>query len=74
MPANLPIEPSDARCLVCDKSIEGGGGFCRLKMGDSMIALCCPLCLDTFNANTPRYEAKFRVRSLGLLADQRFTP
>lgn len=74
MSANLPIEPSDARCLVCGKSVESGGGFCRLKIGASMIALCCPLCLDTFKANPAGYEAKFRAWSSGLLGDHRFTP
>lgn len=74
MSANPQIEPSDSRCLVCGKSVEGGGGFCRLKIGDSMVALCCPLCLETFNAERDRFEAKFRAWSAGLLDANRITP
>ena len=67
-------EPSDAGCLVCDKSVESGGGFCRLNVEGKMIALCCPLCLETFNHDKPRFEAKLRLRDLGLLGDRHFLP
>jgi hypothetical protein len=63
---------SDAHCLVCGKSVEGGGGFCRLKVGDSMIALCCPLCLETFQANPKSYAAKAALQQSGLLDGERF--
>ncbi len=74
MPTNVPSEPSDAHCLVCGKSVEQGRGFCRLKIDELMIALCCPLCLDTFNADRARFEAKLQAWSAGLLDDHRFTP
>jgi hypothetical protein len=67
-----PAEPADARCLVCDKGVQNGGGFCRLNVDGVMIALCCPLCLETFNQNKPRFEAKLRLRSLGITGDRHF--
>lgn len=39
-----------------------------------MIALCCPLCLDTFNGDKSRFDAKLRLRSAGLLGNNYFTP
>lgn len=39
-----------------------------------MIALCCPLCLETFNQDKPRFEAKLRLQGLGLLGDRHFLP
>jgi hypothetical protein len=39
-----------------------------------MVALCCPLCLETFNAERDRFEAKFRAWSAGLLDANRITP
>jgi hypothetical protein len=67
-------ESSDAYCLVCGKAVDHGGGFCRLAIGDVMVALCCPLCLDTFNGDKLRFEAKLRAKSAGLLDSQWFTP
>jgi ribosomal protein L24E len=42
-----------AACAVCGKNVENGGGFARIKQGERMIELCCPLCMDTFR-NDPR--------------------
>ena len=39
-----------------------------------MVALCCPLCLDTFNGDKLRFEAKLRAKSAGLLDNHWFTP
>jgi hypothetical protein len=38
-------------CAVCGKSVAGAGGYTRIKHGESMVALCCPLCLETFQKN-----------------------
>lgn len=35
-------------CVVCGKNVENGGGFARIKNGPTMLELCCPLCLETF--------------------------
>ena len=36
------------QCVVCGKSVEGGRGYARIKHGERMVALCCPLCLESF--------------------------
>jgi hypothetical protein len=36
------------QCAVCEKVITGGKWFARLKHGDWMVALCCPLCTEVF--------------------------
>jgi len=38
-------------CVVCGKNVQNGGGFARVKRGERMLELCCPLCLDTFQTN-----------------------
>ena len=35
-------------CAVCEKSILGGRWFARIKAGEYMVALCCPLCEEVF--------------------------
>lgn len=35
-------------CVVCGKNVANGGGFARIKRGNAMLELCCPLCLETF--------------------------
>jgi hypothetical protein len=38
-------------CVVCGKNLERGGGFARIKRGEMMLELCCPLCVETFQQN-----------------------
>jgi hypothetical protein len=38
-------------CVVCGKNVANGGGFARVRNGNSMLELCCPLCLETFQKN-----------------------
>ncbi|MBN8708000.1 MAG: hypothetical protein BGO12_20540 [Verrucomicrobia bacterium 61-8] len=72
MSDNKLVEPADAYCLVCGKSVQQGGGFCRLNVKGTMIALCCPLCMETFNQDKPRFEAKLSLLQLGMLGDHNF--
>lgn len=74
MSASESMEPTDARCLVCEKDVHDGDGFCRLLVDDVMIALCCPLCLETFNKDKSRYETKLSAHRAGLLGDRYFAP
>jgi hypothetical protein len=32
------------QCAVSEKGITGGKWFARIKQGEWMVALCCPLC------------------------------
>ena len=42
-------------CAVCEKAITGGKWFARIKHGEWMVALCCPLCTDVFERNPHAY-------------------
>ena len=52
---NADIEKWDDRCIVCGKSVDHGGGICHIKADSRMIALCCPLCIETFNKDPRHY-------------------
>ena len=49
------IENWDHLCIVCGKSVDHGGGLAHIKAGARMIALCCPLCIETFNKDPKHY-------------------
>ena len=42
-------------CAVCGKNVQHGGGFARVKQGETMVELCCPLCLDLFQKDPQPY-------------------
>ncbi len=42
-------------CAVCDKGITGGRWSARIGHEGITIALCCPLCTDTFNKKPIAY-------------------
>ena len=50
----------DHLCIVCSKSVDEGGGLAHIKAGARMIALCCPLCIETFNKD-PMHYLKLRA-------------
>ena len=47
-------------CVVCGKNVQNGGGFARLKRGERMLELCCPLCLETFQKDSQPYLKKLQ--------------
>lgn len=49
------IENWDERCIVCHEATDHGGGVTNIKVIDGMTALCCPLCIETFNQEPSRY-------------------
>ena len=49
------IEDWDKRCIVCHSATDHGDAVCRIKVIDVMTALCCPLCIETFNKDPKRY-------------------
>lgn len=49
----MSVEPyipeyNDDTCVVCGKSVAGGRGYCHLEREGRMVALCSPLCVETF--------------------------
>jgi len=51
-------------CAVCEKEITGGKWFARIRSGDWMVALCCPLCTTTFEANPRPYIRRIETLTL----------
>ena len=43
------------QCAVCEKGITSGKWFARIRNGEWMVALCCPLCAATFEDNPKPY-------------------
>ena len=54
------IENWDLHCIVCQKSVDHGGGMAHFKVEGEMVALCCPLCIETFNKD-PKHYLMLRV-------------
>jgi predicted nucleic acid-binding Zn ribbon protein len=57
-------EGFDKVCIVCGKGVEHGEGFCRLKVEEYFIALCCPLCMEVYEKDPQRYLARITIRNL----------
>jgi len=57
---------SYVQCVVCENAIKGGKWFARIKHGDWMVALCCPLCTEAFETNPQAY-----IRRIETLAQLR---
>jgi hypothetical protein len=49
------------QCAVCEKAITGGNWFARIKHGDFMVALCCPLCTETFESKPNAYVRRIET-------------
>ena len=54
----------DDHCVVCDKSVGHGEGFSHLNIDGEMIALCCPLCFETFEKDPSKYLRRRATRRL----------
>lgn len=48
-------------CIVCGKSVLDSEGYCHVRIQTEIIALCCPLCFETFEANPKRYLSLRRL-------------
>ena len=60
-------------CVVCGKNVTHGGGFSRINHKGTMVNLCCPLCLETFQKDPKPHLARLAkveiFRSLNSQAD-----
>lgn len=53
----ITSESSEDYCVVCGKPARGISGYSRLLHEDRMYALCCPLCMETFQKKPDYYAA-----------------
>jgi uncharacterized C2H2 Zn-finger protein len=58
-------ETDFVQCAVCEKVITGGKWFARIRQGEWMVALCCPLCTETFEKKPHSYIR--RIETLDLM-------
>jgi uncharacterized CHY-type Zn-finger protein len=49
------FDTSDDTCVVCGTRTNGHC-FSHLRYNDRMMALCCPLCFETFQKNPDYYD------------------
>ena len=59
------LDASFVQCAICDKMITGGQWFARMKHGNRMVALCCPLCTEVFTGNPQRYARRIEMLERG---------
>jgi hypothetical protein len=52
---------ASVECAVCEKTITGGRWFARIKHGEWMVALCCPLCTEVFQKKPTAYIARIET-------------
>lgn len=55
------IDCDYVQCAVCEKAITGGKWFARIKQGEWMVALCCPLCTEAFESNPHGYVRRIET-------------
>jgi hypothetical protein len=48
-------------CIVCENRITGGRWFARINSGGRLVALCCPLCQETFMRNPFPYVRRMET-------------
>jgi ribosomal protein L24E len=51
-------------CIVCGKSVLDGEGFCHIQVEGEMVAICCPLCFETYEKNPKHYLNLQKLRRL----------
>jgi hypothetical protein len=54
-------DASKVRCAVCDNEIRGGHWFARIRHEELVVALCCPLCTETFEGNPHAYTRRIKT-------------
>jgi hypothetical protein len=66
------IDCDYVQCAVCEKDIKGGKWFARIKHGEWMVALCCPLCTEAFEATPQAYVR--RIETLEFMRSHNGSP
>ncbi len=58
------LDCASVQCAVCEKAIKGGTWFARIRHGEWMVALCCPLCTETFEQSPHAYIRRIETLEL----------
>lgn len=57
------------QCAVCDNAIRGGRWYARIRHEERVLALCCPLCTEVFQAKPDAYVRRIATLELRPAAD-----
>ena len=49
------------QCAVCEKAMTNGRWFARIRNGQRIVALCCPLCTSAFEDNPKPYMRRIET-------------
>lgn len=50
------FDTSDDTCVVCGQPVSSSRCYSRILYRERKVALCCPLCLETFQKNPEFYD------------------
>ena len=67
---NADIKNWDHYCIVCGKSVDEGKGMAHIKISERMVALCCPLCIETFHKDPMHYVRLRQAHEISTQARQ----
>ena len=57
------LDNGEEACAVCGKSVTGSRGYIRVGYDGAMVALCCPLCLETFQSDPRHYVGREKTKN-----------
>lgn len=64
------LDAGYVNCAVCENAIFGGKWFARVRHGNWMVALCCPLCAETFERDPGPYIRRIETYDMAPRANQ----
>lgn len=53
-----PNDRDENYCAVCERPLSGSQKYAGLRYKERMIAVCCPLCMEKFQANQDFYALR----------------
>ena len=60
----IGYEDSQDSCIVCGKGLRPGEALAKMHQGESKLPICCPLCLEAYQADPQRYLDRLAKRTL----------
>jgi hypothetical protein len=51
-------------CVVCGKSLHRGEALATMHQGETKLPICCPLCLEAYQADPKPYLERLARRTL----------
>ncbi len=61
---NIGNEGLSKTWVVCGKSLRPGEALATMHQGESKLPICCPLCLEAYQADPKRYLERLAKHTL----------